>query len=106
MAIDFNGLSPRANPGGNNRVEGTATAPAGKGQRAASGEETGRAADTLQLSPEAQALQKLEEQVSTLPDVNNERVAQLREAIDQGGYQVNAERIADRMLSLEEDLFG
>ncbi|UTA49455.1 flagellar biosynthesis anti-sigma factor FlgM [Simiduia sp. 21SJ11W-1] len=59
------------------------------------------ARDNVQLSTEAQRLQKLEENIAQAPEVNEERVAQLKAAIADGSYSVNADRLADKILSSE-----
>ena len=52
----------------------------------------------------ARQLADLDQQVRNLPDVNEERVSQLRTAIEQGTYQVRPQHIADQLMSLERAL--
>lgn len=52
----------------------------------------------VSLSSQAQLLSKLESRIQSTPDVNNERVAQIKLALANGTYEINAERIASRML--------
>jgi flagellar biosynthesis anti-sigma factor FlgM len=49
-------------------------------------------------------LADLDQHVRNLPDVNEERVSQLRSAIEQGTYQVRPQHIADQLMSLERSL--
>lgn len=56
----------------------------------------------IKLSSQAQQLQAIEERLRDLPEVDSERVAQLRQAISDGSYQTDSARIADKLLALEE----
>ena len=50
------------------------------------------------------ALAALEQAVQSLPVVNESRVAEIRLALEEGRYQVNPERIADKLLRTEQEL--
>lgn len=56
----------------------------------------------VKLSSQAQQLQAIEERLRDLPEVDSERVAQIRQAISDGSYQTDSARIADKLLALEE----
>jgi negative regulator of flagellin synthesis FlgM len=58
----------------------------------------------VQITGTARQLADLDQKVRDLPDVNEERVAQLRTAIEQGTYQVRPQHIADQLMSLERAL--
>ncbi len=60
--------------------------------------------DSVNLSSEAQVLAQLEAQVKSTPDVDAERVATIKAAIDSGTYEFNAERVAQRMLDADSQL--
>lgn len=70
------------------------TAPA---QSAASG-------SPVKITDQARQLASLEQAVSSLPVVNEARVAEIRLSIDEGRYQVDPERIADKLLRTEQEL--
>ncbi|KXJ57471.1 flagellar biosynthesis anti-sigma factor FlgM [Neptuniibacter pectenicola] len=57
--------------------------------------------DTVNLSNAAQLLQNVEKQLSNTPDVDNERVERLKQEIESGTYQINAERVAEKMLNFD-----
>jgi negative regulator of flagellin synthesis FlgM len=65
--------------------------------------DTGR--DSVQLSPEAQALKRLEAQINASPDIDIGRVAAIKRAIAEGNFEINVERIAERMLQ-QDNLLG
>lgn len=97
------------------KIEGTApsairtTGPVG-GKVAASGAERSRpveasaGGDSLKLTGEATSLQALQRELSTAPAIDNARVQSIRDALQAGTYQVNAEAIADGILSMEKQL--
>lgn len=57
------------------------------------------------LSQEAQNMGRLQAKVASTPDVNMEKVAAIRQAIAEGRFDFNPERIAENMLK-QEDLLG
>ena len=58
----------------------------------------------VQITGTARQLADLEQKVRDLPAVNEERVSQLRAAIEQGTYTVKPQHIADQLMSLERAL--
>jgi negative regulator of flagellin synthesis FlgM len=58
--------------------------------------------DQVQLSQEAQKLGQLQAKINASPDVNLEKVNEIRRAIAEGKFHVNPERIADALLNQEE----
>lgn len=75
-----------------------ATAPGGNAANPAS---TVAGNDTVQLTPTAQRLAELETSLNKIPDVREDRVNQLRQAIADGSYTPSSERIADRLITQE-----
>lgn len=55
--------------------------------------------DSVSLSGRAQAMGRLENQIAQEPAVNSAKVAELKQSISEGSYTVNADTIADKMLS-------
>jgi len=54
--------------------------------------------DSVSLSAQGQNLAKLEAAIAQSPEVNESKVAQIKAAIDDGSYKVDADSIADKML--------
>ncbi|MHA6494582.1 flagellar biosynthesis anti-sigma factor FlgM [Pseudomonas borbori] len=110
MVIDFNRLNNAATPansgragaaqsGGRNEAISTkqpTTAPAAAEQAEAS-----KSGESVQFSREAQQLQKISDKLRDQPNVDNERVAQLKQAIADGSYSVDSKRVASRLLDFE-----
>lgn len=106
MAINFNGLSS-ASAGTRSKVSDS---PASVQQGAAEKQPAITAAQnqpaTVKLSSEAQMLSKLEDQLAQLPDADDDRIATIKQAIATGTFSVNPERIAAKLISLEDQLFN
>lgn len=62
---------------------------------------TGPVGDTVQLTDAAQALSRLEAEVRSAPEVDSRRVEQLRAAIQNGSYRVDADAVAKSLLNFE-----
>ncbi len=58
--------------------------------------------DRVTLSEAATRLSDVVRTVSEQPVVDNARVEQIREAIREGRYEVNPERIGDRLIAMEK----
>jgi negative regulator of flagellin synthesis FlgM len=63
------------------------------------------ASDQVVLSQEAQTLGRLQAKINSSPDVDLEKVAEIRRAIAEGRFEINPERIAENMLN-QDDLLG
>lgn len=59
------------------------------------------AGDQVSLTPEAKQLRDLESQVAKLPEVDSNRVNDIKAQLANGSFEVNPERIAEKMMSLE-----
>lgn len=68
--------------------------------RAASSREKS-AEDQVQLSAEARSLKQIASRVRESEAFDSERVAQIRDAIAEGRYHVDTQRLADNFLELE-----
>lgn len=111
MVIDFNRLNSAATPAtaartGNAQSSGKAETiePQAKQPTAVAAEQaanTGKSGESVQLSKEAQQLQKVGEKLRDVPTVDTERVAQLKQAITDGTYQVDSARVASKLLNFE-----
>ncbi len=99
MINDITGLSSTQTTSTRARSGESSAAKSGGGDAPA--QSPSNKGDTVQLSSTAQALQNVEKKLADTPDVDSDRVAQLRQEIESGSYQVNAERVAEKMLSFD-----
>ncbi|HCJ30870.1 MAG TPA: flagellar biosynthesis anti-sigma factor FlgM [Pseudomonas sp.] len=106
MAIDFNRPNNAVNSpnsGRSSSVQNTER-PAAQLPPADAVKSTSSAAvtgESVQLSPEAQRLQQTTEKLNQQPVVDQERVAQIKQAIADGSYQVDNQRVASKLLAFE-----
>ena len=63
-----------------------------------------RSADLLALTDKAQSLKALEREVARAPGFDAERVAELKQSIASGDYQVDAKSVAGKLLDVESRL--
>jgi negative regulator of flagellin synthesis FlgM len=61
-------------------------------------------ADRVSLTGEARQLQQLESQIANEPVVDSQRVEAVRSAVENGTFTVNPDRIADKLIGLEQAL--
>jgi negative regulator of flagellin synthesis FlgM len=106
MVIDFNASNGASNAGRNAQ----AGAAAGKRDVTAetpnttdrSTQQKPASADApVNLSDQARQLKAIEERLKDLPEVDSERVAQVKQAIADGSYKVDSDRLASKLLSFE-----
>ncbi len=57
--------------------------------------------DTVQLSDQAKAIHELIKSTKDLPDIREEKVAQIKDAITNNTYNVTPQQLAAKMLSSE-----
>jgi negative regulator of flagellin synthesis FlgM len=60
--------------------------------------------DQVTLTTSARSLQKLEEAIAKTPVVNSDKVAAVRQSVNSGTYQVDANRVAAKLLKFESGL--
>lgn len=98
-SIQNNGLPnfPQA-PGNAGNASGSAPAAASNSPGV-----TPNADDQVKLTDSARALQEAA-RLDTSSIIDTKRVEQIRQSLADGSYQINADKIADRMLSLEQQI--
>ena len=103
MATRIKGLDGGSiGPGSSNPIEKMRT---GNAVNASSGEATASPqTDSVHITQSARSLAALAQAVNDTPDIDTGRVAAVQQAIDSGQYTINPERIAARMVQLEQDL--
>lgn len=54
--------------------------------------------DTVVLSDAAKRIQEARKQLDAIPDIREDKVARLKEQVENGTYEIDAQKIADKML--------
>lgn len=106
MVIDFNRPNATGTPGNPGRIGhaqsgGRSEAVDAKQSQTAEPAAAGQSGESVQLSREAQQLQAIGDRLGELPAVDQDRVARLKQAIADGSYQVDSQRIASKLLAFE-----
>ncbi|GGY66768.1 flagellar biosynthesis anti-sigma factor FlgM [Marinobacter zhanjiangensis] len=109
MAVNFSGI-------GNNPVNSPTTntdkAPASKsGNPSAPAEQASREApaargENVNLSKQARELRQMGDKLESYPEVDDSRVEEIRAALADGSYKVDAEKVAQKMLEMDDSIFG
>jgi len=72
--------------------------------QSASAKGAAAASDGSAITDSAKHLAEIEQTVQALPAVNDARVQDVSNRLANGTYEINAERIADKLLSSEKEL--
>ncbi len=73
----------------------------GDAERTAKTQAPAEGRDSVSLSSRAQVLSRLESAVAEADSNNESRIAEIKQAIKQGTYEVNAHSVAEKMLRAE-----
>jgi negative regulator of flagellin synthesis FlgM len=102
--INGQGFRP-ADAAGTRRSEAVKPAGGQAGQRTEAADKAA-AGDVVSITQSGLLMSKLEELVQSTPVVDGERVAQLKDAIASGTYEIDDRRLAERLLKFERDVLG
>ena len=102
MANDINTNNPSGVLGALQRGLNTATPAGGNdGERKTSETQAPTSADRVSVTSEATRLQEIEEQLMAVPEVNSAKVADFKAQIANGTFDVNPQRIAEKLIAFE-----
>ncbi|MAT83639.1 MAG: flagellar biosynthesis anti-sigma factor FlgM [Gammaproteobacteria bacterium] len=109
MSIDIRDLqNSRQLPGQRTAPEGAdqASPARGRASNAGSGGAAAESGDKVALSATAQSLKALASAVEASDGIDAAKVDRIRQQIAEGRYHVDAGKLADRMIDLEQSLLG
>lgn len=81
--------------GGTRKISGDSSASAGVSKNRAP------AHDTVDLTTSAKLIEQLDKTLASSPDTDIARIAEVRTAIENGNYTIDADAIADAMIRFE-----
>ena len=67
----------------------------------ASGSKGVMADDKVSMTDDASRLQRIEEQLNAMPDIDYDKVAMIKKAIADGSYSPDPQKIADKLVDFE-----
>lgn len=100
MVIDINNNFANSTSAANRNRAGSQVADRESTRQTPAAQPSAR--DQVVLSEQAQGLQKLQASLNDLPEVDSDRVKAIRQAIAEGKFEINAERIAENLLKQDD----
>ncbi|WP_372963906.1 flagellar biosynthesis anti-sigma factor FlgM [Marinobacter sp.] len=108
MSVDLNGIGPGQVNTTRTSADKTAGSPGTTPATAdhAKAQSPAARGESVSLSSQAKNLKQLEEKLGSYPEMDDDRIAQIRSALDNGTYKVDAEKLAQKMLEMDKSIFG
>ncbi|BFM50840.1 flagellar biosynthesis anti-sigma factor FlgM [Marinomonas sp. THO17] len=100
MAINLTGLSNQGTINKSERAHKDDAAASATENRGSTPSGT-MAEDTVRLSGTAQTLQNQQAKLNSLPEVDMEKVEQIKSALAAGEYKIDTQRLANNMASMD-----
>jgi len=79
---------------------------AGKSESGKEASATPAGSETVELTSGGKLLERLEKSLADIPDVDRARVDAVKAQIENGEYKIDAEKIAEAMLRLDQEIDG
>ena len=107
MAIDINGINPNQPGSSRSRNVDAQQVRQNSDTKTPNGQETiaDKRGESVSFSGTAKDFQQIEAGLKDLPDIDADKVANIRAALEDGSYEVSADRVAQKMLNMEKDIF-
>lgn len=107
MAINLNGIGPGSIDSRSGADKSGKTAPKGEQATPASRpEQTPVKGEQVNLSDQSKELKKLEQSLSEMPEIDDAKVDQIRKSLADGSYKIDANALAQKMLDMDQSIFG
>ncbi len=102
MAINITG--PTANQVNANKSQKNAAAETAETAKSANGTEAASSEDVVEVSDRAQVLKAVEDRIQQMPDIDQEKVDRIRNAITNGEYKIDYDKLAAAFRRFETGL--
>jgi len=108
MSVDLNGIGPgqvNTTRTTADKSTGSQSSPSTAGEQAKAQSPAARG-ESVSLSNQAKNLKQLEQKLGDYPEMDDDRIAQIRSALESGTYKIDAEKLAQKMLEMDNSIFG
>lgn len=108
MSVDFNGIGPgqvNTQKTTADKSSGAQTTQPSAGEQAKA-QAQGARGENVNLSSQAKDLKQLEQKLGNYPEMDDDRIEQIRSALEDGSYKIDAEKLAQKMLEMDKSIFG
>ncbi|NKF50195.1 flagellar biosynthesis anti-sigma factor FlgM [Shewanella sp. WXL01] len=105
MAIDINKLKTATSTPLQTSRQAKASQDAGSGAKTEQASSAVKG-DSVSITSQAQGLQSAQSKMAALPDVDQAKIAEIKQAISEGRYKVDPEKLAANIASFEAQLDG
>ncbi|WP_028768660.1 flagellar biosynthesis anti-sigma factor FlgM [Shewanella fidelis] len=101
MAIDIKQVNPHANSriGSGTSTKGTPTQSA-----PTSATPTPQQGDSVSITSQAQQIQNVQTKMADMPDVDQNKINEIKAAIAEGRYKIDPEKLASNIANFENEL--
>lgn len=101
MAIDTNKLNSNLTARMQTRKTATQVSIA---KQEATNKPQAQKGDSVVITAQAQQLQKMQTKLSLMPDVDQKKVSDIKQAISEGRYKIDPQKLAQNISSFESEL--
>ncbi|MDX1458177.1 MAG: flagellar biosynthesis anti-sigma factor FlgM [Marinobacter sp.] len=106
MSVDFNGIGPgQVNTQKTTADKASAPKTQSPSEQAQAQAQSARG-DSVKLSSQAKEMKQLEQRLNSYPETDDARIEQIKSALADGSYKIDAEKLAQKMLEMDESIFG
>jgi len=106
MVSQVNGSNQQANALSNAKQQQVDLKKDNANTQAAQSQSPKAASDSVSLTPQAQQLKTMPDKAQQSPGFNSNKVAELKKAITEGKYQIDAEKLTKNLADFEFSVYG
>ncbi|TVP58072.1 MAG: flagellar biosynthesis anti-sigma factor FlgM [Halomonadaceae bacterium] len=104
MAIDFNSINN--NPANSSKPVTKEARDGAPAQAPATPAPVSPKSESVNLSQSGRTLSEAESALSRQPEIDDSKVESIRQALQDGSFKIDAEEVAQKMLDMDNSIFG
>lgn len=101
MSINIRGATGKPAGTATNKTKNTQ---GGKSVQSSASQAASQDDDSVELTEEVSRIQQIEQSLASIPVVNAGRVKAVSNSLEDGSYRVDAEKVADKIIEMEQEL--